>query len=40
MLQMVKKIPLTVQHKLNLLEKVQNREMVTELTKDYGVGIE
>jgi hypothetical protein len=31
-----KKIALTVKHKLNLLEKFENGESVTELAKDYG----
>jgi hypothetical protein len=35
-----KKIALTVKQKLELLEKFENRELATELAKDYGVGIE
>jgi hypothetical protein len=34
------KIVLTVKEKLELLEKFENGESVTELAKDYGVGIE
>jgi hypothetical protein len=35
-----KKIVLTVKQKLKLIEKFENGELVTELAKDYGVGIE
>jgi Mor family transcriptional regulator len=34
-----KKIVLTVKQKLQLLEKFENGESVTELAKDYGVEI-
>jgi hypothetical protein len=35
-----KKIVLTVNQKLKLLEKFEKGESVTELAKNYGVGIE
>jgi hypothetical protein len=35
-----KKIVLTVKQKLELIEKIDNGESVTELAKDYAVGIE
>jgi hypothetical protein len=34
------KIVLTVQQKLELLEKFENRELATELATDYAAGIE
>jgi hypothetical protein len=36
----LKKIVLTVKQKLELLDKLENRELVTDLGKVYGVGIE
>jgi hypothetical protein len=35
-----KKTVLTVKQKLNLVEKFENGESLTEKSKDYGVGIE
>jgi hypothetical protein len=35
-----KKIVLTVKQKFELIEKFENRELVTELAKDYRVGIQ
>jgi hypothetical protein len=40
MAQNCKKIVLTVRQKLEFLEKFGNGESVSELAKDYGVGIE
>jgi hypothetical protein len=34
------KTVLTAKHVPELLEKFENRELATELAKDYGVGIE
>jgi hypothetical protein len=35
-----KKTVLTVEQKLELVEKFENRESAAELVRDYGVGIE
>jgi hypothetical protein len=35
-----KKNALTVKQKLELIEEFKNGELATELTKDYGLGIE